>query len=141
MEVVFNDYNDTYINLLPRELKAILAKYVYGTILIRLITYSEKIISILIIGFVTEKSRILAELTMKNIIELEQYVNIPLPIDKQYAQPMNSNIEIYKDEIDVGTNPVLVIEGHDMTIFMLKLRQLYNHHKTGTLKQRTFYYY
>lgn len=138
MEEVFHRYKKSYIELLPTELKRLLARYTYGNILIRAAVHVDGTLKMDTLAFFTEKSLAMATLYNMPKSDLAKYVTIKLPIDRDYLEFNDEFIKIYKGDIEVGDNPSIKFIGDDMTTFMLKLRQLYN---DQTLKPGLFHHY
>src|SRR5581483_1569266 len=88
-------------------------------------TYSSRIVMILKVK-THEKSFSSCRLPFAYVSDLRKYISIPLPITKIYPEFNDKFIKIWESEVAVGENPTIHFLGNDMTIFMLKLRRIYD---------------
>ena len=146
MDYVFDNYTNTYIKLLPKELKDMLRFYVYGRFIVRLI-YDPKTspLNVRVYAVITEKSYTVASIPME-FSDLLKYSKIKLPMhltSMNYA--LRSDTKFFRinndNSIIIGEDPQIVIDGQDFYTFMAKLRQMYNDIDNDVLKSDRFYYY
>lgn len=147
MDNVFIEYSDTYIRLLPKELKDMLRSYVYGKFIIRLIyNPNGNQLMMKVYATITEKSYTWARIPME-LFNLRRYSKIKLPMnltDDSYILKSDNRLafEIRNDNsITIGEGPQIIFGGQDFYAFMAKLKQMYNDIDNEILKSDHIYYY
>ena len=144
MENFYSIYDETYLNLLPSELKALLFKYIYGPFYIRHLVGSRLNSLITLHIPILNRSEVFVNLPFQNKTDLKFLDDIPVPIPKHYQYANNiGGFSIANQLIYVGNNAYIILAGNDANIFLLKLKQLYHDLITlpyDELYLRYFYY-
>jgi hypothetical protein len=129
---MFQNSEGTYIELLPKEIRDILGKYLYGEFYIRtyILRNGDNRITIRLVLPILNKSDVSAILNVSTVQELRFVIsNYPsvdrVTLDKD-DNVSKSSISIQQREIIIGDYPVIELRGIDADIFISKLKQLYN---------------
>lgn len=124
MENFYSIYGETYLSLLPMELKELLFKYIYGPFYIEVFVGSRLNLSLKLHIPVLTNSEVVELLPINDKDDLNIYNNISISIKHRFEK-LGHKIWLDNGRIQIGTGPTIQLKGNDANIFLLKLKQLY----------------
>lgn len=140
----FSIYYNSYLDLLPKELKILLFNYIYGQFyLTALNTYGSQFRIILTVPILNH-SELDAVLPIETISDLAQFNALPIPIPQnlELTKKTKDN-RLYIKSRTIYIDGFVILHGIDADDFIMKLKKMYNHLikiSPGQLSLQIFYY-